>query len=270
MSEQERIHPLRPFLKNWVWEHGRIGTRYLDCLDGQIKFDEGKKSRFAAETYLYVPLEADSAVTSPDSPTNPANPIGVTGPIVQEARLARLLRAAQLGRPEEAGSVLDVQRSVQDCIELALFSAYQFEARRAEAAYAQEAMFDDEIRAAVVADIRRIYAPLRAQLALYDYTVLHGLPNPLVIDEAPFIDWRTATVPGQPFVSMPLGPYSLLVGGPSGRQSRAGPVVWKNAVNMGPLKNHNQVLGQRTRLWLAATSDDQLLGVQARFLPEAT
>lgn len=56
MTDHDRPHPLRPFLKNWVWEHGRIGTRYLDCVDGEIKFDEGKKSHFAAEEYVYVPL----------------------------------------------------------------------------------------------------------------------------------------------------------------------------------------------------------------------
>jgi hypothetical protein len=44
MDDHDRLHPLRPLLKNWIWEHGRIGTRYLDCLDGAIKFDEGKKS----------------------------------------------------------------------------------------------------------------------------------------------------------------------------------------------------------------------------------
>jgi len=40
MTDHDRLHPLRPFLKNWIWEHGRIGTRYLDCVDGEIKFDE--------------------------------------------------------------------------------------------------------------------------------------------------------------------------------------------------------------------------------------
>ena len=30
LTEQESLHPLRPFLKNWLWEHGRVGTRYLD------------------------------------------------------------------------------------------------------------------------------------------------------------------------------------------------------------------------------------------------
>ena len=49
MTETEVLHPLRPILKNWVWEHGRVGTRYLDCSDGLIKFDEGKNSRFAGE-----------------------------------------------------------------------------------------------------------------------------------------------------------------------------------------------------------------------------
>ena len=43
MTDAETPHPLRPLLKNWVWEHGHIGTRYLDCSDGEVKFDEGKK-----------------------------------------------------------------------------------------------------------------------------------------------------------------------------------------------------------------------------------
>jgi hypothetical protein len=253
MTDQDRLHPLRPLLKNWVWEHGRVGTRYLDYVDGAIKFDEGKKSRFAAESYIYVPLDKDGKADA-----------SAEGPAIQEAGLARFLRAAQLGKPEEAGSVAEVQRAVQDCVELGLFSAYQQEAREASARYAEEAMFDDEIRAAVVDDIRRTYVGMREQLALYDFSVLYGLPTPLVISETPFIDWRVRTSPALPFVSLPLGPYCLLVGGPSGRQSKIGPVLWKAAAAMGPLKDHNRQLADHTRLWLVATTDDQLVSVQTR------
>lgn len=47
MAEQESLHPLRPFLRNWLWEHGRVGTRYLNCVNGELGYDEGKKARFA-------------------------------------------------------------------------------------------------------------------------------------------------------------------------------------------------------------------------------
>lgn len=254
MTGQDRLHPLRPFLKNWVWEHGRVGTRYLDCTDGVVKFDEGKKSHFAAEEYIYVPLDKDAQ-----------DDASVHGPAIQEAGLARFLKAAQLGKPEEAGSAAEVQRAVEDCLALGLFSAYQPEARAASARYAEEAMFDDEIRAAVVEDIRRIYVGMREQLALYDFSVLYGLPAPLLISETPFIDWRVRTSPALPFVSLPLGPYCLLVGAPSGRKSRMGPVVWKAAATLGPLKDHNRYLVEHARLWLVATTDDQLIAVQGRF-----
>lgn len=255
MAEQDRPHPLRPLLKNWIWEHGRVGTRYLDCVDGVIKFDEGKKSHFAAEKYTYVPLGKDAE-----------DDVSEEGPAIQEAGLARFLRAAQLGKPEEAGSVAEVQRAVQDCVELGVLSAYQWEAREAFARYAQEPMFDDEIRAAVVDDVRRRYAGMPEQLALYDYSVLYGLPAPLLISETPFIDWRVSASPALPFVSLPLGPYCLLVGAPSGRQSRVGPVVWKAAVAMGPLKDHNRRIAERARLWLVATTDDQLVAAQSRIV----
>jgi hypothetical protein len=253
MTDHDRPHPLRPLLKNWIWEHGRIGTRYLDCVDGEIKFDEGKKSYFAAEQYIYVPLGKDAE----DDPS-------VEGPSIQESGLARFLRAAQLGTPDEAGSVAEVQRAVQDCVEIGLFSAYQCEAQKAHARYTQEPMFDDEIRAAVVDDIRRIYAGMREQLALYDFSVLYGLPTPLLISETPFIDWRVRVTPALPFVSLPLGPYCLLVGAPSGRSSRVGPVVWKAAAAMGPLKDHNRRIEESARLWLVATTDDQLVAAQGR------
>jgi len=254
MADHERLHPLRPLLKNWVWEHGRIGTRYLDYVDGEIKFDEGKKSHFAAEKYIYVPLDKDAE-----------DDVSADGPAILDAGLARFLRAAQSGTPEDAGSVAEVQRAVQDCVELGLFSAYQLEAREAFARYAEEPMFEDEIRAAVVADIRRIYTGMREQLALYDFSVLYGLPMPLLISETPFIDWRVSASPALPFVSLPLGPYCLLVGAPSGRKSRIGPVVWKAATAMGPLKDHNRLIVERARLWLVATTDDQLIAVQSRF-----
>ncbi|AXF25199.1 hypothetical protein CUJ89_25725 [Burkholderia pyrrocinia] len=252
MANQDRLHPLRPLLKNWVWEHGRIGTRYLDRIDGEIKFDEGKKSHFATEEYFYVPLDKDADLDA-----------SADGPVIQEAGLARFLRAAQLGKPEEAGSVAEVQRAVQDCLELGLFSAYQIDAQQAFARYAQEPMFDDEIRAAVVDDIRRIYVGAREKLLLYDFSVLYGLATPLLISEAPFVDWRLRTSPALPFVSLPLGPYCLLVGAPSGRSSRIGPVTWKSAATLGPLKDHNRQIAEHSRLWLVATTDDQLVAVQS-------
>jgi hypothetical protein len=254
MTEQETLHPLRPFLKNYVWEHGRIGTRYLDCTDGEVRFDEGKKSRFAAEKYLYVPLGKDAV----DDAQPPA-------PAVHEAGLARFLRAAQSGKPDDAGSAAEVQRAVQDCVELGVCSAYQHDARQALVLYSAEPMFDDEIHAAVVGDIRRMYGGMREQLALYDFTVLYGLPAPLLFGDAPFIDWRVRTSPALPYVSLPLGPYALLVGAPSGRTSRVAPVVWKQAGGLGPLKDHNRLMVDQARLWLVATTDDQLVALHERF-----
>ncbi|HVE89001.1 MAG TPA: hypothetical protein VNA44_04810 [Burkholderiaceae bacterium] len=254
MPDTDAPHPLRPFLKNWVWEHGHIGTRYLDCNDGQIKFDDGKKARFASEKIFYVSLssEADDAAHR-------------DGPAIHEEKLARFLRAAQRVKPEEAGSAADVQRAAQDCVDLGYVCAYQQEAQRALARYAQEPLFEDEIRAAVISDIRRAYGGLRERLTLYDFTVFHGLPAPLLISESPFIDWRLRAAPPQPFVSMPLGPYCLLVGTPSGKKSRAGPVLWKSVSTSGPFKDHNRHIVESARLWLVATTDDQLVAVQDRF-----
>ena len=109
---------------------------------------------------------------------------------------------------------------MQDCVELGVCSAYQQDARQALALYSQEAMFEHEIRTAVADDIRRTYGGMREQLALYDFTVLFGLPAPLLFSDAPFIDWRVRATPALPFVSLPLGPYALLVGASSGRTSR--------------------------------------------------
>ena len=258
MSNTETSHPLRPLLRNWVWEHGKVGTRYLDCRNGEIKFDDGKKSRFAVDKIFYVSLakNADDAAHA-------------EGPVIHEARLARFLHAAQNAKPDEAGPVADVQHAAQDCVELGLVCAYQQEAQSALARYALEPMFDDEIRAAVISDIRGRYVGLREQLALYDFTVFHGLPDPLLINEAPFIDWRARARPAQPFVSIPLGPYCLLVGTPSGKKSRAGPVLWKAVTTMGPFKDHNGHIAEAARLWIVATTDDQLLSLQSRFAPVA-
>ena len=257
MTEHESLHPLRPFLRNWLWEHGRVGTRYLDCADGEVRFDEGKKARFAAEPHVFVPLTKEP---DPDDARR-------TGPPVHDAGLARFLRAAQLSKPEEAGSPADVLRAVQDCVEIGLFCAYQAEARQAQARYALEPMFDDEIREAVATDIRRTYVALRAQLALYDFTVFHGLPVPLLLSESPFIDWRVRARPPMPFVSMPLGPYCLLVGAPSNKTSRVGPVTWKTVVSMGPFKDHNRHIVESARRWLVATTDEELVALQPRFAP---
>lgn len=254
MTDTETLHPLRPFLKNWIREHGPIRTHYLDCSNGEIKVDDGKKARFAADKIFYVALKKDDDAHA-------------AGPSIQEGNLARFLNAAQTGSAEQAGSPTDVQRAAQDCIELGIVGAYQQDASRALARYSQEAMFEDEIRAAVTNDIRRSYAGLREQLALYDFTVFHGLPTPLLINEAPFIDWRVRAKPAQPFVSMPLGPHCLLVGTPSGKKSRAGPVLWKTVASMGPFKDHNRYITEDARIWVVATTEDQLIEVQSRFVP---
>jgi len=122
--------------------------------------------------------------------------------------------------------------------------------------------------AAVVSDIRSKYVGLRAQLALYDFTVFYGLPAPLLISEAPFIDWRVQAKPVQPFVSLPLGPYCILVGTPSGKKSRAGPVLWKTVGAMGPFKDHNRYIVDYAHRWIVATSEDQLVALQDRFAPD--
>ena len=142
-----------------------------------------------------------------------------------------VLACRSVRQAEEAGPAADVQRAAQDCVDLGLVCAYQPDAQSALARYALEPMFEDEIRAAAVSDIRRAYVGLRDQLALYDFTVFHGLPAPLLINEAPLIDWRVRAKPAQPFVSLPLGPYCLLVGTPSGKTSRDGPVLWKSVVS---------------------------------------
>lgn len=256
MADTEVMHPLRPFLRNWVWEHGHIGTRYLDCRDGEVRFDEGKRARFASEKIFFVSLDRDADAAAHNA-----------GPAIHEGALAKFLRAAQLGKPEEAGPVADVQRAAQDCVLLGLVCAYQPDAQRAHARWSREPLFDEEIRAEVIKDIRRVYVGMREQLALYDFTVFHGLPAPLLISESPFIDWRVRAKPAQPFVSLPLGPFCLLVGTPSGKKSRAGPVLWKTAVSMGPFKDHNRHIIEAARLWLVATTDDELLALQPRFAP---
>ncbi len=255
MAEAEVLHALRPFLRNWVWEHGRVGTRYLDCATGEVRFDDGKKAHFASEAHVYVSLRKD------------ADPAAPAAPALHEGGLARLLRAAQHGRPAEAGSPAEIQRAVQDCVELALVSAYQRDAEQARARYAQEPMFEDEIRAAVAADVRRMWLGTREQLARYDFTVFYGLPQPLLISDAPFIDWRLRARPALPFVSLPLGPYSLLVGTPSARTIRSAPLLWKEAPAMGPFRDHNRHQLESARRWLVATTDEQLVAVQSRFAP---
>jgi hypothetical protein len=251
----ELHHPLRPLLKNWLWEHGHIGTRFLDCASGEIRFDEGKKAVFAADHPLYISLLKDD---KPDQQTPP---------LIHEAALAKFLRAAQLGDPAEAGLPGEVQRAVQECVDIALRCAYQSEAISAQARYSLEPMFDDEIRDAVFHDIRKLYLPLREQMALYDFIVFYGLPAPLLMNESPFIDWRLRAQPAKPFVSIALAPYAILIGAPSTKTSRAGPVVWTKAAAMGPFKEHNQLLVKAAKQWIVATSDAELEAIQSRFAP---
>jgi hypothetical protein len=159
------------------------------------------------------------------------------------------------------------RKRVQDCVELGLVCAYQKEAQVALARYALEPLFENEIHEAVSDDLRKTYVPWRAQLALYDFVVFYGVPEPLQISESPIIDWRVRAKPAQPFLSMPLGPSALLVGTASAKKSRAAPVLWKTAVRMGPFADHNRLMAEAARSWLVATSDDQLVKVQEKVAP---
>jgi len=258
-ADPELAHPLRPLLRNWLWERGRVGIRWLSCADGALGFDEGRKAHFAAEPLIHVPLGPEPPAPGGSHPPWPA---------VHEAGLARFLRAAQLGRPEEAGTPAEVTRAVHDCVDIGLLCAIQAEAREARARHALEPLFDDEIRDAVIADVRRSGVPLRAQLMRYDWAVFHGLPAPLLTSDSPFVDWRVRARPAVAFVSLPLGPYCLLVGAPSGRTSRAaGPVTWQGTVSMGPFKDQNRHVVDGARRWLVAATDEQLLALQPRFAP---
>ena len=224
--------------------------RWLRCADGAIGFDEGRKTAFADGPATVVGWTADGAL-----------------PAIHEPGIARLLKAAQSGRPEEAGTPAEVARAVQDCVELGLCAAYQPDVEASRARWSQEPMFDDEIAAAVAEDVRRTWAPQRARLAMYDWTVFHGLPAPLLTGDSAFVDWRVRAQPPAPFVSLPLGPYCLLVGAPSSRTSRAGPVSWQHAVAMGPFKDHNRHIVEGARRWIVGITDEQLAAVQGRFLP---
>ena len=197
MTDSEALHPLRPFLKNWVWEHGHVGTRYLDCSDGAVKIDDGKKARFAAEKIFYVSLRKDADDAA--HVAGPAIPRGSTCAVLARCP-TRQTRRRMPGRWRMCNARCKTSWS------WVWSAAYQQEAQSALARYALEPMFDDEIRAEVIKDIRRMYMGLREQLALYDFTVFHGLPTPLLTNEAPFIDWRVRAQPPQLFVSLPLGP----------------------------------------------------------------
>ena len=246
MTEPEVPHPLRPILKNWLWEHGHIGTRFLDCVAGELKFDEGKKARFTAEHPFYISLRKEDTAQQQ------------TPWAVHDASIAKFLRAAQSAKPEEAGTPAEVQRSVQECIDIAIRCAYQADAFSAHQRYSEEAMFDDEIRDAVFADIRKKYLPYREQFVLFDFIVLYGFPNALQIGESPWLDWRIHAKPAQAIVSLPLAPYALLVGGPSVKTSRAAPVVWNKVLALGPMKDHNKMQFAQAKQWLVAITDAEL------------
>jgi hypothetical protein len=239
-------HPLRPFLKNWLWERGHVGTRYIDLASRDLKFDEGKKASFATELPFYFSLAKDGTAADKTPPT------------VHEAALAKFLKAAQSGTPAQAGSPAEVQRAVQECVDIALRCAYQHEALEAQHKYSQEAMFDEEIRDAVFLDIRKRYMPLREQMMFYDFSVVYGFPTPLLISECPLIDWLVHSKPPQPFVTIVLAPYAILVGASSAKTSRAGPVAWTKAAAMGPFKDHNRLLVKQAKQWLVATTDAEL------------
>ncbi|MGE5712825.1 MAG: hypothetical protein ACM32F_03030, partial [Betaproteobacteria bacterium] len=59
-----------------------------------------------------------------------------------------------------------------------------------------------------------------------------------------------------------------LVGTPSGKKSRAGPVLWKPVGTMGPFREHNGYIVEYARRWIVATSEDQLVALQDRFAPD--
>jgi hypothetical protein len=150
MTDHDHHSALRPLLGNWLWERGRIGLRWLRCADGAIGFDEGRKAQFANEPLIRVPLTVEGPAGARPAGVGPAGAAAAPWPAVHEPGIVRFLRAAQLGRAEDAGATAEVARAVHDCVDLGLWAAYQAEALRSQARWALEPMFDDEIAAAVI------------------------------------------------------------------------------------------------------------------------
>jgi hypothetical protein len=123
-------------------------------------------------------------------------------------------------------------------------------------------MFEDN-RAAVMRDIRNMYVFARDWRSRLH--CVSRLARASAHQRAPFIDWRVrarpAAVQTLPWTVLPL------VGTPSGKTSRAGPVLWKTVGAMGPFKDHNRYIVESARLWVVATTEDQLVAVQSRFAP---
>jgi len=250
MADAEALHPLRPILRNWVWEHGHVGTRYLDCADGQVKFDDGKKARSPREDLLRLPEEGRRRC---GACRRRARDQGKrAGAVPARAQLAIRRKPVGRGRATRSAGLRDLGLV---CATSRLHSAPR--------ALCPGAMFDTRSAPRSSATSGARTWACASSWPCTTTTVFCGLPARCSSASRP--SSTGACVPGRRSRSSRCRLGLLpVVGTPSAR--RAGSARCSGSPRFdGAVQGPQPHIVESARLWVVATTEDQLVAVQERF-----
>lgn len=255
MTVKRRNHEVpKGLLKNWLGSRGTVeGFHYVDLSTQDLRFEEGREAQFAITEYLYVPERSDGR--RDDSLEDWFS--------VDENGLAQFARSAAAGKLQSFRNQKLLNQAIRGCIALGSRNAYSMY-------MATQAMHpvNQSVHELSVANVLNSIALKFKMFASWQFTILHDLPAPLLINERPFMEITPLRLES---VAMPLSPRTLMVGTPNGAlgENRM-KISWLQAgpehCNIAAIVN--QFTLKMARQWIVANSYEELDALQSELTSE--
>jgi hypothetical protein len=240
-------------LASWIDESGKSpGHHYFDIQSQKAKFEVGRRAKFAASEYLYMPINAkDERDQSLEDWLS-----------IDESGLGLLCKAAHNNDP----SIMPVdntlaQRALRACVSLGLRSAYQFY-MIAQIPGLSDRMGTTTSHQSLAKNAFRAIQARFLRFSNWDFKIFFNSSVHLLIGEQPFRDWSLRDDLAES-ITMPLSPTALLVGTPpSDRNQRHMSLAWYSAPGRPTFAEmHNDFVVKTARQWIVASSAAQLMAV---------
>lgn len=260
-SAKHKNHTVpRCLLKRWLTNTSNgLGHWVLDCESGAIKRHLGATAKFAIREFRYVPVRTEENDTPfrdeslEDWFSTGENDLAV----VTDKCIAEDLSSV---KPAVFGGF------IQACILLGYRSWYEY-AISENVLRIQRPDIETELAERLVVDgFRKVYSQKLHQFKNWDYCLMSGLSEPLLLCDRPLFD-MTISKGKEECLFIPLAPDLLLFGTPPSDRSRNAYTVrpGKGSTKLAQLSNAMTI--ERAREFVVGT-EQQLLSIQDKFTAE--
>jgi len=191
-------------LKNWLEINGKkVGHWVLDCESGEIKFHEGGEANFAVSEYIYVPSRHQNGKDYRDESLEDWFSGG-------EDKLSKIIDALRKGNAIKPENVYEFIESV---IALGFRSSYEIEEFKKILTSRSKESCRHSTDEYVFHYLKKIYKAKISQCKNWDYIILTGVSEKLLICDRPTYDMSVGESP-EDALAIPLAPDLLLFGSP--------------------------------------------------------